>query len=144
MEERRATSQSDQYWPTEHRINTLLKEIVKRTVSIGNPFIFGYHGTRLSYNTQTDFFFGLQDKRVIRVACLHRYPSHSNTCLCFVLVFICVHCFCRKWTRGTGGAYNRACLLPWSGVGDINCNSFLRALFYSPFYQNIFIIFAKT
>lgn len=57
MEERRATSQSDQYWPTEHRINTLLKEIVKRTVSIGNPFIFGYHGTRLSYNTQTDFFF---------------------------------------------------------------------------------------
>lgn len=75
---------------------------------------------------------------------MHRYPSHNNTCLCFVLVFICVHCFCRKWTRGTGGAYNRACLLPRSGLGDINCNSFLRALFFSPFYQRIFIIFEKT
>lgn len=115
------------------------------------PILVGYHKTRLPHYTLTDllgFFWkgggGFQDKRVIRVACLHRYPSHNNTCLCFVLVFICVHCFCRKWTRGTGGAYNRACLLPRSGLGDINCNSFLRALFFSPFYQRIFIIFEKT
>lgn len=37
MKERKATSQSDQYWLTGPRINTLLKEIVKWTISIGNP-----------------------------------------------------------------------------------------------------------
>lgn len=144
MEERRATSQSDQYWPTGPRINTLLKEIVKRTVSLWKPILFGCHETRLPYCTLTDLFFGLQDKRVIRVACLHRHPSHSNTCLCFVLVFICVHCFCRKWTRGTGGAYNRACLLPWSGVGDINCNSFFARFILLTFLTKYIHHFCKN
>lgn len=109
------------------------------------PILVGYHKTRLPHYTLTDLSGGggLQDKHVIRVACLHRYPSHSNTCLCFVLVFICVHCFCRKWTRGTGGAYNRACLLPRSGVGDINCNSFLRALFFPHLFIKIYSSFSQ-
>lgn len=47
---------------------------------------------------------------------------------------ICVLCLCRKWTCGTGSAYNRACLLPGRGLGNSGCNSVWRA--FSFFFLN--------